>query len=472
MSVFDALIGQQPVAELLQRAAWASRIGDPELPGPSVVASDMNAGGATDSNAAAPVETAPDSSTTTDISSAAMAQAWLVTGPPGSGRSVAALAFAAAVQCTGAVPGCGHCHACTTTLGGTHPDVIRMDPRSVTISVEETRSLVASSYTFPSVGRRRIIIIEDADRMLERTTNVLLKAIEEPPRDTVWILITASPEDMLPTIRSRCRHVALQVPSVEAVAQLLAGEFDVDERTARATARIAQCHIGRARALLRDPQVAAERAALLRETLDVSGTADAVLAAQHLLDHYPASAGAAAKSTGSGGSSAGAGSGAASKNTASTSARSGTGAKKGAKAAADPETDTELAEFRASIGLGERESGSASQRAQIRAFEEQRKKRAVREDRDYLDRAMLDVLALYRDVLAVQVDAGVDLINADFETQIIAAAAASTPELSVARMDAVAQARRRLAANVAPQLALEAMFIDLASPAPAPASAR
>ncbi|MDY5139668.1 DNA polymerase III subunit delta', partial [Actinotignum timonense] len=91
--------------------------------------------------------------TTTDISSAAMAQAWLVTGPPGSGRSVAALAFAAAVQCTGAVPGCGHCHACTTTLGGTHPDVIRMDPRSVTISVEETRSLVASSYTFPSVGR-------------------------------------------------------------------------------------------------------------------------------------------------------------------------------------------------------------------------------------------------------------------------------------------------------------------------------
>ncbi|MGJ9494693.1 DNA polymerase III subunit delta' [Actinotignum sp. GS-2025a] len=449
MSVFDALIGQQPVAELLQRAAWASRIGDPELPSPAAVTADMNTGGATGPNAAASVETAPDSSTTTDISSAAMAQAWLVTGPPGSGRSVAALAFAAAVQCTGAVPGCGHCHACTTTLGGTHPDVIRMDPRSVTISVEETRSLVASSYTFPSVGRRRIIIIEDADRMLERTTNVLLKAIEEPPRDTVWILITASPEDMLPTIRSRCRHVALQVPSVEAVAQLLAGEFDVDERTARATARIAQCHIGRARALLRDPQVAAERAALLRETLDVSGTADAVLAAQHLLDHYPASAGAA-----------------------STSARSGAASKKGAKAAADTETDTELAEFRASIGLGERESGSASQRAQIRAFEEQRKKRAVREDRDYLDRSMLDVLALYRDVLAVQVDAGVELINADFETQIIAAAAASTPELSVARMDAVAQARRRLAANVAPQLALEAMFIDLASPAPAPASAR
>lgn len=455
MSVFDALIGQRPVAELLQRAAWASRIGDPQLPGPVVAAADASgaanvtaatdASGATDATSAvdadpaAGLTTAPDVSTTADISSAAMAQAWLVTGPPGSGRSVAALAFAAAVQCTGAVPGCGYCHACTTTLGGTHPDVIRMDPRSVTISVEETRSLVASSYTFPSVGWRRIIIIEDADRMLERTTNVLLKAIEEPPRDTVWILITASPEDMLPTIRSRCRHVALQVPSVEAVAQLLAGEFGVDERTARATARIAQCHIGRARALLRDPQVAAERAALLRETLDLGGTSDAVLAAQHLLEHYPASVGAASKSAGS-----------------------STASKKGAKAETEP--DTELAEFRASIGLGERDSGSASQRAQIRAFEEQRKKRAVREDRDYLDRAMLDVLALYRDVLAVQVDAGVDLINADFETQIIAAAAASTPELSVARMDAVARARRRLAANVAPQLALEAMFIELASP--------
>ena len=243
MSVFDALIGQRPVAELLQRAAWASRIGDPQLPGPVVAAADASgaanvtaatdASGATDATSAvdadpaAGLTTAPDVSTTADISSAAMAQAWLVTGPPGSGRSVAALAFAAAVQCTGAVPGCGYCHACTTTLGGTHPDVIRMDPRSVTISVEETRSLVASSYTFPSVGRRRIIIIEDADRMLERTTNVLLKAIEEPPRDTVWILITASPEDMLPTIRSRCRHVALQVPSVEAVAQLLAGELGV-----------------------------------------------------------------------------------------------------------------------------------------------------------------------------------------------------------------------------------------------------
>ncbi|MGJ9484141.1 DNA polymerase III subunit delta' [Actinotignum sp. GS-2025f] len=450
MSVFDALIGQRPVAELLQRAAWASRIDDPELRGPAVAAAAARAAtdavAASDTDTAADLNTALDVSTTTDISSAAMAQAWLVTGPPGSGRSVAALAFAAAVQCTGPVPGCGHCHACTTTLGGTHPDVIRMDPRSVTISVEETRLLVASSYTFPSVGRRRIIIIEDADRMLERTTNVLLKAIEEPPRDTVWILITASPEDMLPTIRSRCRHVALQVPSVEAVAQLLAGEFEVDERTARATARIAQCHIGRARALLRDPQVAAERAALLRETLDLGGTSDAVVAAQHLLDRYPASAGAA------------------SKNIASKSAHSGTASKKGAKAAADTETDTELAEFRASIGLGERESGSASQRAQIRAFEEQRKKRAVREDRDYLDRAMLDVLALYRDVLAVQVDAGVELINADFETQIIAAAAASTPELSVARMDAVARARRRLAANVAPQLALEAMFIELALP--------
>ncbi|WP_043435662.1 AAA family ATPase, partial [Arthrobacter sp. I3] len=142
-----------------------------------------------------------------------LTHAWLFTGPPGSGRSNAAKAFAAALNCDQedvSLRGCGECPACLTILGETHSDVSFVRTEKVTITIDEARELVSTAGNRPSSGRWRIIVVEDADRMAERTTNVLLKAIEEPTPRTVWMLCAPSPADVLVTIRSRCRPVALR----------------------------------------------------------------------------------------------------------------------------------------------------------------------------------------------------------------------------------------------------------------------
>ena len=191
MSVFDDLVGQAAVRAQLERAAIAAR--------------DL-------------AERTTDGEADRD---SAMSQAWLITGPPGSGRSLAARAFAAALQCTGPAPGCGRCRACRTVMEGKHPDVEHVATEGVVITVDQTRDLVGRSFVSPGSGAWRVVIVEDADRMAERTTNVLLKAIEEPPPFTVWMLCTPSPEDVMTTIRSRCRGVALAVPPASDVAALL-----------------------------------------------------------------------------------------------------------------------------------------------------------------------------------------------------------------------------------------------------------
>ncbi|MDR0946055.1 MAG: DNA polymerase III subunit delta', partial [Bifidobacteriaceae bacterium] len=221
----------------------------------------------------------------------AMTHAWLITGPPGSGRSVAATAFAAALECPD--HGCGVCHSCETVLKGTHPDVTHVTTEQVQIKIDEVRHLVASASRLPGTGKWRIVIIEDADRMAENTTNVLLKSIEEPPSRTVWILCTPSPRDVLPTIRSRCRHVGLRIPSVEAVTQLLVERDGVDPEVARTSALAAQCHIGIARRLARDPAARERRDQALNLAAEARSVGTAVIAAGRLVD----AAGQAAKVT-------------------------------------------------------------------------------------------------------------------------------------------------------------------------------
>src|SRR5450756_2925616 len=206
-----------------------------------------------------------------------MTHAWLITGPPGSGRSNAARAFAAALQCPDG--GCGHCHGCTTALAGTHADVTIVATEKVSIAIDEVRQLIQLAQRAPSQGRWRVIIVEDADRMVERTSNVLLKAIEEPPERTVWLLCAPSPEDVVVTIRSRCRGVVLRVPPVADVARLLVERDEVDPALADAAARAAQSHIGLARRLARDPEVRERPAKTLRLAAAIPGVGDAVLAA-------------------------------------------------------------------------------------------------------------------------------------------------------------------------------------------------
>lgn len=391
MSVFDDLVGQAAVRAQLERAAIAAR--------------DL-------------AERTTDGEADRD---SAMSQAWLITGPPGSGRSLAARAFAAALQCTGPAPGCGRCRACRTVMEGKHPDVEHVATEGVVITVDQTRDLVGRSFVSPGSGAWRVVIVEDADRMAERTTNVLLKAIEEPPPFTVWMLCTPSPEDVMTTIRSRCRGVALTVPPASDVAALLVRRDGVAPEEALRAARAAQSHVGRARALATDSAVRRERDLLIGEALAIRGTADAVLAAHRV--HAQAVA-AAKKATGD-------------------------------------RFEREEAELKRTLGIGEGARIPPAARAQLRELAENQKRRTTRAQRDELDRAMIDLLSLYRDVLTVQLGAGVDLVNQDFDEGIRAVAAESDPGQSVRRMDAIAQARTRLGGNVAPLLVLEAMMVAL-----------
>ncbi|KQY46103.1 DNA polymerase III subunit delta' [Cellulomonas sp. Root137] len=350
---------------------------------------------------------------------AAMTHAWLLTGPPGSGRSNAARAFAAALQC--ATGGCGVCHDCTTTLRGLHPDVTVVATEGVFIRAETARPLVELAQRSPSQGRHRVIIIEDADRLNDTSGNSLLKAIEEPAGRTVWVLCAPSPQDVLVTIRSRSRSVALRVPPVDAVAALLVSRDGIDPQVAMIAARAAQSHVGIARRLARDPESRARRSAVLGIAAKIRGVGDAVMAAGELVETAQADA----------------------------------------KAATEQRDAEEKAELLRSMGAEGAATLPPALRTQVRQLEEDQKRRATRAQRDVLDRAMVDLLSLYRDVLVVQLGAGVELVNVEHEASVRALAEASTSVQTLRRMDAVGQARTRLAGNVAPLLAVEAMAVAL-----------
>lgn len=349
----------------------------------------------------------------------AMTHAWLITGPPGSGRSNTARAFAAALQCLEG--GCGHCQACTTVLAGTHADVSVVATEKVTFSIDEVRGLIGVAQRSPSQGRWRVMVLEDADRMTERTSNVLLKAIEEPPPRTVWLLCAPSPQDVVVTIRSRCRGVGLRIPPVEDVAALLVSRDGVDPALADLAARAAQSHIGLARRLARDPEARTRRARTLDLAASIRGVGDAVLVAAELVEV------AAAES----------------------------------KAATADRDAAEKAALLHSLGADDAPTLPPALRAQVRQLEEDQKRRATRAQRDVLDRALLDLLSLYRDVLVVQLGADVGLVNAAQDDDVRRLAREGTPEQTIRRMDAIGEARTRLEGNVAPLLAIEALAVAL-----------
>lgn len=353
---------------------------------------------------------------------AAMTHAWLVTGPPGSGRSSAARAFAAALLCE-TREGCGQCHACITALSGAHADVTVVATEKVTISIDEVRDLVSLAQRAPSGGRWRVIIIEDADRMTERTSNVLLKAIEEPPPRTTWILCAPSAQDVAVTIRSRCRIVSLRVPPADVVARLLVERDGIDPEVAREAALASQSHIGVARRLARDPKARARREQVLALATEVRGVGDAVLAAADL---------AAV-------------------------------AEEDAEAATSERDAEERAELLRTLGADDAGRLPPALRAQVRQLEEEQKRRATRAKRDVLDRAIVDLMSLYRDVAAVQVGAvpGVDLVNVSHEGRVRELAARTQLADTMRCLDALQVCRDRLAANVQPLLALEALILAL-----------
>ncbi|ADH93384.1 DNA polymerase III subunit delta' [Arcanobacterium haemolyticum] len=399
MSIFDGLIGQDAAVKELQRAADAAR-----------------------ASGNRPTETAGNDA----VASQAMSQAWLFTGPPGSGRSLAALSLAGALLCTGPVPGCGECAQCKAVLERNHPDVTLVSTDQVTISAEEVREYVARSYVAPTSGAWRIFVIEDADRMLTRTTNVLLKAIEEPGARTVWMLCTAAAADVLPTIRSRCRNINLVTPHASLVAELLMKRDGIDSKTAHIVARAAQSHIGVARALAHDSQAAAIRTNTLNVLATMKSVGDAALGA-HLLSDTVAM-------------------------------RGETTTKKDLAA----EDSKALEEQRmAALGLDAGAKVPASVRSQIKESADAARRRQTRQERDILDREMVYMLAFYRDVLVKQMGASVELINVDYEQAINRIAASSTTHATLEKIDRIGEGRTRLKANVPAQLVMESILVGL-----------
>ncbi|MEP6464111.1 MAG: DNA polymerase III subunit delta' [Frankiaceae bacterium] len=384
--VFDEVIGQQRVVAELRSAADAAQ---------AVVAGDPGVG---------------------------MSHAWLFTGPPGSGRSVAARAFAAALECGSG--GCGSCPDCRTALAGTHADVEIVRPEGLSIGVREARELVARAGGTATRGRWRVVLVEDADRLTEGAANVLLKTIEEPPPRTVWLLCVPSAEDLPPTIRSRCRLVRLGIPTADAIAAMLIRRDSAEPAIAAFAARAAQGHVGRARWLARDAQARRRRRDVLLLATELSTVPAAFSAAENL-----------------------------------------DGAAKEEAAAATVELDSaETAELREA--LGEIAPGRRLPRGTagaMRELEGRQKSRGTRTRRDALDRALLDLAALYRDVLVRQLGAAVDAVHGDAadEAGRLAGGPSASPAVTLRRMEAVFAARAAIEANVAPQLALEAMALTL-----------
>ncbi|GAA2870806.1 DNA polymerase III subunit delta' [Pseudonocardia halophobica] len=355
----------------------------------------------------------------------AMTHAWLFTGPPGSGRSNAARAFAAALQCpTG---GCGECQACHTVLAATHADVREVVPEGLSISVAEMRNLVQLAARRPSTGAWQILIITDADRLTEGAANALLKAVEEPAPQTVFLLCAPSdhPEDVPITIRSRCRVVALRTPVPEAIAEVLVERDGIEPEQARWAASVSGGHVGRARRLARDAEARERRERILGVPLRLRHLGDAFAFADALVR----------------------------------SAESEAADMSGARDAAERE---ELAVAMGAGGTGKGVAAAArGAKAAERELERRQKSRNTRTQRDALDRALVDLAGFYRDVLVAGTAAAVALGNPDREADIRQAAREWSPESTLRRLEAVLACREALELNVKPRIAVEAMMTAL-----------
>ena len=380
MSVFGSLIDQTEVISILKDAVEASRM--------------------------------------VDNKTQSMTNTWLFTGPPGSGRSNAAIAFAAALVCKDG--GCSKCNDCMSTIIGTHADVELIKTAGLSIKIDEVRELISRASWAPSVANYRVVVMEDADRLTESAANALLKVIEEPGLRTIWLLCAPTFTDVLPTIRSRCRHLSLRTPSTKAIAKLLTERDGVESSTADFVARASGGHIGRARRLATDSTARENRSNIMKLPFMIKDVSSAFKAAQFLVD----------------------------------------AAKADALVDAEKKDEDEISKLKEAWGA----SGSklvAGGAKVVKELEKEQKSRSTRMVRDYLDRALLDLSTLYRDVLLVQSNSVDSLINQDLISQINQLAQATKPEQTIRKIEAILKTRRNLAQNAAPLLLIEALMCEL-----------
>lgn len=378
MNVFNSLIGQDHIIEQLTHAVDVAKSGE---------------------------------------NSQAMTHSWLFVGPPGSGRSNAAVAFAAALVCKD--NGCGTCTDCATVLSSTHIDVERFNPTGLSIKADEVRELIARSSWSPSVGGWRIVIIEDADRLTETAANALLKTIEEPESHTVWLLCAPTLTDVPVTIRSRCRHVQLRTPSSESVEEFLITQTKIDKETAKFAAKISQGHIGRARYMATNTEAQARRKEVLSIPLSLEDVASCFKAAQRLLDIAEDQA-------------------------------------ENENSERDAQELKQLQDAFQGTGRGLISGGAKA----VKDLEKEQKSSNTRAIRDAIDHALLDIATLFRDVLVVQ-SRGSELFNLDLQAQILGYAQTTSSKRTLEQIDAVLVARTNLSRNAAPLATLEALFCAL-----------
>ena len=380
MSVFGSLIDQTEVISILKDAVAASRM--------------------------------------VDNKTQSMTNTWLFTGPPGSGRSNAAIAFAAALVCKDG--GCSKCNDCMSTIIGTHADVELIKTAGLSIKIDEVRELISRASWAPSVANYRVVVMEDADRLTESAANALLKVIEEPGLRTIWLLCAPTLTDVLPTIRSRCRHLSLRTPSTKAIAKLLIERDGIESSTADFVARASGGHIGRARRLATDSTARENRSNIMKLPFMIKDVSSAFKAAQFLVD----------------------------------------AAKADALVDAEKKDEDEISKLKEAWGA----TGSklvAGGAKVVKELEKEQKSRSTRMVRDYLDRALLDLSTLYRDVLLVQSNSVDSLINQDLISQINQLAQATKPEQTIRKIEAILKTRRNLAQNAAPLLLIEALMCEL-----------
>ncbi len=381
MSVFQDLVGQTQVVLALEDAVRASRSGE---------------------------------------ESQEMTHAWLFTGPPGSGRSSAAIAFAAALVCPEG--GCGNCIDCRSAKAGGHADVEIIKTEGLSIKIDEVRELMQRISWAPSVGGWRVVVMEDADRLTESAANALLKAIEEPGARTVWLLCAPTLSDVLPTIRSRTRHLQLRTPSNEEVAQVLIDRDDISPGMAEFAARVSQGHIGRARYLAKDEAIRSRRNTIMNLPFSITNIASAFSAAATLVSL----------------------------------------ATEEAQAQSSDRSEKETRELALAWGEGATGRGMASGGSKaLKELEKDQKSRATRMVRDSLDGALLDLATLYRDVLMVQSGLEESLINSELRERVITLANKYRPEKVLSKIEAIMQARTNLSFNAAPLLTIEALMCSL-----------
>ena len=357
----------------------------------------------------------------TSIDSQEMTHAWIFTGPPGSGRSSAAIAFACALICPEG--GCGTCNQCRSAKSGGHPDVEIIRTEGLSIKIDEVRELLTRVAWAPSMGGWRVVVMEDADRLTESAANALLKAIEEPGNRTVWLLCAPTLHDILPTIRSRCRHLQLRTPSTQAVIDVLTTRDQISPQMADFAARVSQGHIGRARYLATNETVRSNRAQIMKLPTQLTSIANAFAAAQTLVDL----------------------------------------ATQEAKSASDDRDEKETSALQEAWGKGATGRGMATGGSKaVKELEKEQKSRATRMVRDSLDGALLDIATFYRDVMMVQAGHTDSLINIDLADEISAFAHKIPPHLTVAKVTAIMEARKNLSHNAAPLLTIEALMMVLA----------